>query len=315
MKYLVLLILLCSRMVFAWCPDEGQVITLQGTLAEHTYPGPPNYESIENGDEAVTNEFIQLDEPLECDLTQENESVAEVQLVFVGKSQASAAQLSPNQKHMIVATGKTMYAHAGRHYTPVLLLMDEVKPVAMALTPELKKSMLAQFQQFQQALRSNDVAAVKSWFLFPLNGDTYGFEPDTESQPYSKLTAEAFDRYGHQIIANLRLLSEVEVNPDTLEIKERRINALSAKEQQRRYFPGDEDGTFYYEENGQRHAVVGTCDEVASGEFNEETLTVYQGTSANNTLPGLSEMCDGASLFNFKLIEGKLRLVSSFTVG
>ncbi|WP_350304221.1 hypothetical protein [Photorhabdus viridis] len=32
------------------CHEEGQKLTLDGTLLRITYPGPPNYENVENGD-------------------------------------------------------------------------------------------------------------------------------------------------------------------------------------------------------------------------------------------------------------------------
>lgn len=59
---------------------------LQGTLIQQTLPGPPNYESIKDGDEAVTYDYLKLDQPFECDITGESESVPLVQLILMGKS-------------------------------------------------------------------------------------------------------------------------------------------------------------------------------------------------------------------------------------
>lgn len=60
MKYLWLSALLFSHAVLARCPDEDQRVTLQGTLIQQTLPGPPNYESIKDGDEAVTYDYLKL---------------------------------------------------------------------------------------------------------------------------------------------------------------------------------------------------------------------------------------------------------------
>ena len=72
---------------------------------------------------------------------------------------------------------------------------------------------------------------------------------------------------------------------------------------------------FYYEEHGKRHTVEGTCDTVAQGELTDGILFISQGTGPNTQLPGLSEYCDGATSYMFKLVDGKLRLTGSFTAG
>lgn len=315
MKYLWLSALLFSQSVLAWCPDENQHITLQGKLVQHTYPGPPNFESIEEGDEALTYDFLLLNEPLECNITSADEQVPEVQLIFIDKTKVTYADIAPSLDKEVIVTGETQYLQSGWHFTSVLLLLDDVKEVSGATTPEQKKSMLVQLQQFQQALREKDVAALKTYFVFPVEGDTWGFFPHIDSQEPEKLTEAVFDKNATKVIDSLQMLSEIMVNPDVQTLGERRINALSEEEQKRHYFPAEDDGMFFYEENGQKHTVEGTCDTVAGGEFEEGSLRLYLGTSANKQLPGLSEYCDGASSYIFKLIDGKLRLVGSVTVG
>lgn len=317
MKYMWLLVGLFSHVALAYCPDEDQQVTLQGALIQQTFPGPPNYESIKDGDEAVTYDYLKLDQPFECDFAPENDVVPEVQLILAGKRHIDYADLAPLLGKEVILSGKTMYAQIGRHFTPVLLILDDVKAAGTLTTPEQKKSALLQFQQFQQALREKNVAALKTYFVFPLPGSLLDFIPYDESQDIETepLTEAEFDKHAFQIIEGLQRLNDLDVNPDTLTIKEHRINALSAQEQQRKYYPADEDGQFYYEENGQRHTVEGTCDTVADGEFEEGILRLSQGTEANAQLPGLSEYCDGASIYDFELIDGKLRLVRSFTAG
>lgn len=43
---------------------EPSVITIEGKVSEATYPGPPNYESIENGDARETSLILALDKPV-----------------------------------------------------------------------------------------------------------------------------------------------------------------------------------------------------------------------------------------------------------
>lgn len=317
MKYLWLSALLFSYTALAYCPDEDLQVSLQGTLIQQTLPGPPNYESIKDGDEAITYDYLRLDQPFECDTTGESESVPLVQLILMNKNKPGYAELAPLLGKEVILTGKMMYAQTGRHFTPVLLILDNVKTVSALTTPQQKKSALIQFQQFQQALREKNVSALKTYFSFPLSGSLWDFIPFDELQgtPSEQLTEAEFDKHASRIIEGLQMLGDLDVNPDTLTIKAHRINALSAQEQQRKYYPADEDGHFYYEENGQRHTVQGTCDTVARGEFEEGALTFSKGTDANEQLPGLSEYCDGASVYIFTLIDGKLRLVRSFTAG
>lgn len=129
MKLLWLSALLLSQSVQAYCPDENQQLALQGTLIQQTRPGAPNYESIKEGDEAVTYDYLQLDQPFECAVNGESENVPLVQLVLIDKAKIGYADLAPRLGKEVIVTGKTMYAQAGRHYTPVLLIVDGVKDV------------------------------------------------------------------------------------------------------------------------------------------------------------------------------------------
>lgn len=317
MKYLWLSALLFSHTVLAYCPDEDQQVSLQGTLIQQTRPGAPNYESIKDGDEALTYDYLQLDWPFECEVISEHENVPQVQLILMNQKKVGYADLAPRLGKEVLLTGKTMYAQVGRHFTSVLLVLDDVKDVNPIVTPEQKKIVLIQLQQFQQALSEKNVAALKSYLVFPFAGSLSDFIPGNEllSSYSDSLTEAEFDKNALQIMEGLQVLTHLALRTDNLMVNEYRINALSALEQKRRYFPGDGEGTFYYEENGQRHTVEGTCDNVARGDWEEGVLILSQGTSPNLQRPGLSENCDGGSSYTFKLIDGKLRLVSSITAG
>ncbi|WP_425135313.1 DUF4431 domain-containing protein [Citrobacter braakii] len=315
MKYLWLSALLFSHAVLAWCPDEDQQVTLQGTLIQQTLPGSPNYESIKDGDKAVTYDYLKLDQPFECDVNGERENVPLVQIILMGKNKLNYADLAPSLGKDVILTGKTMYAQTGHHFTSVLLILYSAKNVTPITTAEQKKSALLQFQQFQQALREKNVVALKTYFVFPLQGTLFDFIDYDENRQEDVLTETVFDQNSQQIMAHLQMLASIGVDAESLMINEYRINALSEHEQQRRYFPADEDGMFYYEEHGKRHTVKGTCDTVAQGELTDGILFISQGTGPNTQLPGLSEYCDGATSYMFKLVDGKLRLMGSFTAG
>lgn len=299
----------------AYCPDEHQQETFQGTLIQRTLPGPPDYESIKAGDEAITYDYIQLEKAFECGNGDEEERIPVVQLIFTGESKYTYSDLAPRLGKEVLVSGKTLYAHTGLHFTPVLLILDDVKDITPITTPEQKKSALLQFQQFQQVLREKNLAALKTYFVFPLEGFLFDYIAYDENQPDEQLTRAVFDKNAAQILDGLQALTAAGVNMESLTIAEYRINALTQKEQQHHYLPTDEDGMFYYEENGQRHTVAGRCDTVVQGEFLEGVLFVSQGTSTNKQLPGISEACDGASSYLFKLVDGKLRLTGSFTAG
>lgn len=317
MKYLWISAFLFSHSVLANCPDENQQVALQGTLIQQTFPGPPNYESVKDGDEALTYDYLKLDQPFDCDLASENDAVPEVQIILQSKSQIDYPDLAPLLGKEVVLTGETMYAQTGRHFTPVLLILEKAQVVSPLTSSEQKKSALIQFQQFQQALREKNVAALKTYFVFPVDGILWDFIAYDESQSIKMemLTEAEFDKNASQIIVGLQMLSELKVNTETVTINEYRINALTEQEQKRHYVESEEDGIFYYEENGQRHTVDGVCDTVADGKFEDNILQVSKGTIGNEQLPGVSEYCDGASVYTFKLLDGKLRLVSSFTAG
>lgn len=285
MKYLWLSALLFSQSVLAWCPDENQHITLQGKLVQHTYPGPPNFESIKDGDEALTYDFLQLNEPLECNIASADEQVPEVQLIFIDKTKVTYADIAPSLGKEVIVTGETMYQQSGWHFTPVLLLLDDVKVVSGATTPEQKKSMLVQLQQFQQALREKDVAALKAYFVFPVEGDTWGFFPHIDSQEPEKLTEAVFDKNATKVIDSVQMLSEIAVNPDAQTLGERRINALSEEEQKRHYFPAEDDGMSFTRKMGKSIRWKGRAIPLLAASSKRGVCVFIWGPARTNSSP------------------------------
>lgn len=218
MKYLWLIAALFCHSATAFCPDDDLPVTLYGTLVQHTFPGPPDWESIQDGDEAVKNDFLKLVMPFNCAITSEEMSeVTEIQLIFTGDSHLTYRAASPWLNQDVIATGKTMYAQTGWHFTKVTLLVDNISPLPATLTPEQKKSMLLQFQQFQQVLKAHDGKSLKSFFIFPLPGEASGLLlSDGDDDAPEMLTEAEYDRHVNAIIARLHDLAEINVKPDAL---------------------------------------------------------------------------------------------------
>ncbi|EIV3803941.1 hypothetical protein HCH17_22635 [Klebsiella aerogenes] len=315
MKYLGMLVLFFTQCVWAYCPEPGLQVSLQGRIELRTYPGPPNWEDIKNGDEPLDRDVLVLDSAMMCDLGEIQNEVPEIELIYRQGLKGCTADTRWCGKAVLVS-GLTREWQSARDHTLVQLVVSDINEVSEALTAEQQKSMLRQFQQFQQALREKNVARLKTFFVFPLEGQFFDFtlEPGDLTND-ERFSSDDFDRNALKIIAGLQPLTQLTVVPETLTISEYRVNALSAEEQQRQYAPADEEGMFYYVENGQRHEIFGACDNVIHGDIDAKTLNIYQGTSANKQLPGISEACDGGTSYLFKLIDGKLRLVRSFSAG
>src|SRR5688572_11932754 len=69
MRKLIILILLLLTTTAAIADDdcypyEPETVSIYGTLAQETLPGPPNYESIESGDKPETYYFLNLASPI-----------------------------------------------------------------------------------------------------------------------------------------------------------------------------------------------------------------------------------------------------------
>lgn len=114
------------------CVTDGKPITLTGKIIEKTYPGPPNFESITEGDKALTAWFLVIDKPIcalaDTELTGEHLENIEPQKTFqlVLKNHEPHNDLL-NKTASVTATPYTR--HTAYHQTPLLL---EVKTLTKA---------------------------------------------------------------------------------------------------------------------------------------------------------------------------------------
>lgn len=107
---------------------EPATARLEGKLERQTFPGPPNFESVENGDEARTGFYLTLAEPAcvkgndyEADMGAEQD----VRLVQLVLDEAGYKKLEPHLGQQVTLAGHLFSAETAFHYAP--LLMQDVQ--------------------------------------------------------------------------------------------------------------------------------------------------------------------------------------------
>lgn len=115
--------------VFGDCLPYGPQIELAGRMERETFPGPPNYESIEAGDDPETYWILHLPTPVcaqagdEPDEGQER-NVTRVQLVLAPDHYRS---YRPMLGRHVIASGTLMQRLTGHHHTPLLLQVHSLR--------------------------------------------------------------------------------------------------------------------------------------------------------------------------------------------
>ena len=104
---------------------EPAVVTVSGTLSRKTFPGPPNYESIRNGDKRETSWFLDLsvavcinEDRLEPDLNQAQDGVRRIQLVL---DRYQYQQYKKLMGRKVIAKGTLFQEITAHHHVPLLL--------------------------------------------------------------------------------------------------------------------------------------------------------------------------------------------------
>ena len=122
---IVLAIIFLSALGHAQCLKyEPAIVKLKGTLIERTFPGPPEYQSIANGDKPETAILLLLDQPIcvEGDKTNLQNSEREINVVLVHVAMRSGYYLNKeliNKK--VLVTGSLYHAITAHHRTQVLI--------------------------------------------------------------------------------------------------------------------------------------------------------------------------------------------------
>ncbi|MBI5492902.1 MAG: DUF4431 domain-containing protein [Deltaproteobacteria bacterium] len=118
-----------SEECFSYEPTK---VTLTGTIIVKTFPGPPEFESIEKGDRPETYWILKIKRPVcvngdpkdEVNLETEK-NVQDMQLVLSIGKYARYKHLVTKQ---VVVDGTLFHAITGHHHTKVLLEVTSIKP-------------------------------------------------------------------------------------------------------------------------------------------------------------------------------------------
>ena len=110
---------------------EPATVELRGTVVRETFPGPPNYESVKEGDAPEVVWLLQLAEPI-CVSAKESDAeypaasdLKRVQLVLTADEYKKFADLVGQP---VVASGSLFAAHTGHHHADVLLTVEGMGP-------------------------------------------------------------------------------------------------------------------------------------------------------------------------------------------
>ena len=112
---------------------EPQAVELTGRLVRRTHPGPPNYESVRQGDAPVTYWYLELDRPICVELAPEGDDtpaesgVRTVQII----TDAYAKHRRLVGRRVKIA-GTLMHAETGHHFTAVLIEAQRIEAAARA---------------------------------------------------------------------------------------------------------------------------------------------------------------------------------------
>ncbi|MTD27793.1 DUF4431 domain-containing protein [Erwinia sorbitola] len=102
----------------AACPDENSEVNATGTLLRITFPGPPNYESVEQGDEAEVYWVLQADKPLCTQDAADWGDQTQMQLVVEAGMYKTHRSLIG---HRVRVQGSLLFAETGHHHTPLMI--------------------------------------------------------------------------------------------------------------------------------------------------------------------------------------------------
>jgi hypothetical protein len=230
--FTIVLGLISSLAQAADCVAEDTEITLTGTIARETFPGPPNYESVANGDKAETYWILTSSEPVAiCASKADKPGNAtgrpqqRLQLVLDEKQYKLYAPLLNGR---VSVKGPVFSAHTGHHHTEALVTVKNMQ--AGNVTASTGATCPAPLLDFLARFES-DAAFRLEHTQFPLTlsyVDTTPAEPTPREKQISRDAFAANDWYPTKDIQTERRL-------------ERRITETSATAVEVRFDKPDSD--------------------------------------------------------------------------
>ena len=110
---------------------EPKVVALEGTIRTLKFPGPPNYESVKNGDADETGPYLILKNPIDIKLVpkiqigndEPENNVKFLQLVVSNDNDWKNVK----EGNYVYVTGTLFHALTGHHHARILLLINKIK--------------------------------------------------------------------------------------------------------------------------------------------------------------------------------------------
>lgn len=135
---LVTLAVISAAQCLSYAPGSA---TVEGELVRRAFPGPPNYESIADGDAEETYYVVALKTPRCVSAGNDTDGlesavsrIDEIQLTVADG--AAYGRLRPLLAHQVRCRGSLVHAISGHHRTPVLLEVIDCEPLSnKALQP------------------------------------------------------------------------------------------------------------------------------------------------------------------------------------
>ncbi|MBS1155879.1 MAG: uncharacterized protein H6R07_1803 [Proteobacteria bacterium] len=124
----LLFILFISSAHAACLGYDPEKVTLYGKLVRETYPGPPNFESVKDGDEPETGYYVHLGKSI-CVRDKNNQElssydhVRKVQLIL---SAEQYKQLRPRLGKQVTLGGMLWDGNTGHYHAPVGLKVKKI---------------------------------------------------------------------------------------------------------------------------------------------------------------------------------------------
>ncbi len=116
---------------------EPKEVTLEGAIVSLKFPGPPNYESIKNGDRDETGPYLLLNNPIDIELSSNIEigndeptkNVKLIQLVVLNHDDWK----NVTQGNHVRISGTLSSALTGHHHARILLDINKIKVLSKGM--------------------------------------------------------------------------------------------------------------------------------------------------------------------------------------
>jgi len=109
---------------------EPEIVVLTGTIKRHKFPGPPNFESVRNGDSLETYWLLQLPKPVCVETPTPNEPVnkAEANISVLQILISDYGKYRRLLGKRVKVTGTLFHQITGHHHTKVLINASNIEP-------------------------------------------------------------------------------------------------------------------------------------------------------------------------------------------